>query len=205
MQINSKFIQIESDVAGTILADYIDNAQIWTGNSVVASETLNDVDKTKLTELPEAGWVEKGLYLYDNKAIYCNQPHNRTIYAPELTPALFSFFRENSDTLNWIANENVKLGWKRMYNGIQYVVIQPHMTLEGWEPDKTPALWSEVQEPSVKPPQWNTGNWALYVIGYRVYDSGKIWEAINTSHTWIQPDLTGNGAISWKFIEDWVD
>lgn len=156
--------------------------------------------------LPESGWLEEGvIYSYGNGAVMVTQGHNRTIYSPEETPALFSFYRENTDALTWIPNENVKQGWKRMYNGKQYEVIQPHVTLTGWEPDQTPALWNEVQQQGVKPPQWNTANWIQYVVGYQVYDSGKVWEAINTTHTWIQPALTGNGAISWKFVKDWVD
>jgi len=153
--------------------------------------------------LPESGWVEENvIYSYGNGAVMVTRGHNRTIYSPEETPALFSFYRENTDALTWIPNENVKRGWKRMYNGKQYEVVQPHMTLTGWEPDKTPALWNEVQQQGVKPPQWNTSNWIQYVVGYQVYDSGKVWEAINTTHTWIQPALTGNGAISWKYISD---
>ena len=207
MKVESKFITIQSDINGVVLADYLDNAQVWTNNTVNVADTLSDVPVENLPELPQSGWVEKGLYKYNNSTMYCIQPHNRTIYTPDQTPALFSTYRVNSDALEWIANEAVKAGWKRLYNGKQYEVIQPHMTLEGWEPDKTPALWNEVviPVPDVKPPQWNTSNWIQYVVGYQVYDSGKVWEAINLTHTWIQPALTGNGAISWKFVKDWVD
>lgn len=57
----------------------------------------------------------------------------------------------------------------------------------------------------VKPPQWVSENYYLYVVGYQVYDSGKVWRAKNTTHTWIQPALTGNGAISWEFVKDWIE
>lgn len=67
--------------------------------------------------------------------------HNRTEHDPKTIPALFSFFRLNSDTLLWIENERVKLGWKRVYSGTTYECIQAHMTVIGQTPDVTPALW----------------------------------------------------------------
>ena len=138
--------------------------------------------------------------------VICVQPHSRTIYKPEETPALFSFFRENSDDLTWIPNETVKLGWKRWHNGIQYEAIQAHQTLTTYEPDKTlGVLWEEVQQQQEQPPQWLTSEYYKYVVGYEVLDSGKVWRAKNTTHTWIQPALTGDGAISWEFVKDWVD
>jgi hypothetical protein len=207
VRVESKFITIESDINGVVIADYIDNAQIWTGNAIKQTATLADVDTTILAPLPLSGWVEKKLYSYEGKAVLCTQPHNRTIYKPEDTPALFSFFRENSDQLQFIPNEKVDLGWKRWYNGKQYECLQPHQTQDTWNPVATlGVLWKEViiVDPEVKPPQWVTGDWTKYTVGYKVFDSGKVWEAINTSHTWIQPALTGNGAISWKFVKDWV-
>jgi hypothetical protein len=38
----------------------------------------------------------------------------------------------------------VELGWKRIFDGKQYEVIQPHMTVIGGEPHLTPALWKEL-------------------------------------------------------------
>lgn len=198
------------------------------GNFIIPERCIDDPDLIEvrqtiidangqvqeIIDLPESGQLCEAnrVYRYNEGTengysglVICVQEHTRTIYNPEETPALFSFYRENTDALTWIPNENVKQGWKRMYNGKQYEVIQPHVTLTGWEPDQTPALWNEVQQQGVKPPQWNTANWIQYVVGYQVYDSGKVWEAINTTHTWIQPALTGNGAISWKFVKDWVD
>jgi hypothetical protein len=43
------------------------------------------------------------------------------------------------------------------------------------------------------------------MVGTQVYNRGQIWEAINLTHTWIEPALTGNGAISWKFVKDWIE
>lgn len=206
----------------------IEPVQLPDGNFIIPERCIDDPDlieaKQKIIDangqvqeiidLPESGQLCEAnrVYRYNEGTengysglVICVQQHNRTIYKPEETPALFSFFRKNSDTLEWIPNENVKLGWKRMYNGIQYEVIQPHMTLIGWEPDKAITLWNKVagqEEPTELPPQWVSSEYYKYVVGYRVLDSGKIWEAINTTHTWIQPALSGNGSISWKFIAD---
>lgn len=202
---SGKFVVVKKGI-DILLSTYIENAKIESSNTI---EEYNDLDipTTNFPNLPESGWVDKGIYNYGNKAVYCIQPHSRTIYTPDQTPALFSTFRTNTDELDWIENEKVEAGWKRNFEGKQYECIQAHMTLKGWEPDQTPALWNEVIviDPEVKPPQWVIGNWTTYTVGYQVYDSGKVWEAINTTHTWIQPDLTGNGAISWKYIKDWIE
>lgn len=116
--------------------------------SLIKSDNVQEVKELpKMGELCEAGKI----YTYNEEdengyhgLVKCVQTHNRTIYPPEQTPALFSFFRENSDTLEWIMNEWVELGWKRVYGGKTYEVIQAHQTLETWTPDVTPALWKEV-------------------------------------------------------------
>jgi len=51
-------------------------------------------------------------------------------------------------------------------------------------------------------PQWESANWNDYSAGYKVKSGSAIWEAINTSHTWIEPALEGDGAISWKHVKD---
>ena len=90
MKVESKFITIQSDINGVVLADYLDNAQVWTNNTVNIADTLSDVLVENLPELPQSGWVEKGLYKYNNSTVYCIQPHNRTIYTPDKTPALWN-------------------------------------------------------------------------------------------------------------------
>jgi hypothetical protein len=71
-------------------------------------------------------------------------------------------------------------------------------------------LWIDItpvdpEAPEVKPPQWVSVDYYKYEVGTQVYDLGKVWEAINKTHTWIQPALEGNGAISWKFVKDWAE
>lgn len=89
------------------------------------------------------------------------------------------------------------------YNGQAVHCVQGHYRTHYPIAD-IPNLLVLLPLPNVKPPQWVSENYYLYVVGYQVYDGGKVWKAKNTTNTWIQPALTGNGAISWEFVKDWV-
>jgi len=123
-------------------------------------------------QLPEVGGVCTigQYYLYKGDILRCRQTHNRTIYEPKDTPALFSFFRDNSDQLEWIVDEQVEVGWVRIYNDVKYEVIQAHQTQADWTPPAVPALWREVV---IIP---TTGEWAVgiaYKVGDEVMYLGK--------------------------------
>ena len=173
------------------------------GNYLIPERCLDDPDlqdiKAKIEEaiepdrknvqdiedLPAVGQpiVKDKIYRYDSNdsfppLVIARQDHIRTEHDPKIIPALFSFFRENSDTLEWIPNEKVDLGWKRIYNGIQYEVIQAHMTLETWTPTATiGVLWK-----SLTPA---TGEWKVGVA-YKVNDivtyQGKTYKCLQ-AHT----------------------
>ena len=51
-------------------------------------------------------------------------------------------------------------------------------------------------------PEWNSANWNDYSVGFKVKSKNAIWEATNTTHTWIEPAPEGNGSISWKHVKD---
>ena len=173
--------------------------------SLVKSDNVQE-----LVELPKFGEpCEKDrIYIYNEQEengyhglVKCVQTHNRTIYSPQETPALFSFFRENSDDLEWIPNEIVELGWKRIYEGVQYEVIQPHMTLAGWEPPNTPALWIEVQEEGGDIPVWvrPTGAHDCYNIGDQVHfptADDPVYESVINGNVW-SPTEYGAG---WRLV-----
>ena len=132
-----------------------------------------------ITELPEIGQpvYKDSLYKSDEGLVKCVQTHNMTIYKPSEVPALFSFFRENSDDLLWIPNEQVKLGWKRMYNGMQYECIQSHMTLEAWTPTATlGVLWKAIVTTS----EWVAG--VSYKVGDIVTYYGSTYRCLQ-AHT----------------------
>jgi len=103
---------------------------------------------------------------------------------------------EEQEAKEWMpvtgAHDVYKLGEVVTKDGKKYVSNHPY---NSWEPGTLE--W--------KPPQWVSGDYYKYKVGTQVYNKGQIWEAINLTHTWIEPALTGNGAISWKFIKNWND
>jgi hypothetical protein len=195
---------------------YIEPLFIPDGTYGLPEDCKDDIDlievKNELTtitniqtirELPKQGQLcESGkIYYYNsetinnvfNGMIKCVQTHNRTIYPPNETPALFSFFRENTDNLIWIPNEYVELGWKRIYNGVQYEVIQKHQTLEAWTPIATiGTLWKSLAVSS----EWVVG------VAYKVNDivtyQDKIYKCLqaHTSISTWSPTVTIN--VLWQ-------
>ena len=147
-----------------------------------------------ILDLPEIGQpVEKDrIYRYDNDdgfppLVIARQDHNRMDFAPQLTPALFTFFRENSDELEWIPNELVELGWKRMYNDKQYEVIQAHMTVIGQTPDLTPALWKLVPGEEISVWIQPAGAHDAYNIGDKVHFptiNDPVYESLINANVW---------------------
>lgn len=121
-----------------------------------------------------------------SNVLKCVQTHNRTEHDPKTIPALFTFFRENSDDLVFIENEYVYLGWFRWFDGVQYEVIQEHMTLPTWTPPDVPALWQAVAPPVavwVQP----TGAHNAYNTGDQVYFptvNDPIYESLIDANTW---------------------
>lgn len=181
-------------------------------------ESMVTVENVKqIEELPLLGQpcLAGRLYLYNSESsplVKCVKTHNRTEHAVETIPNLFTFFRNEIEgtVLDWIPNELVKPTWKRKYNGKDYIFIgaAETLTVTGQTPDLVPALWQEiiVINPDVKPPQWVSSDYYKYTpVGYEVFDLGKVWKVKTLTHTYIQPALTGNGAISWTFVKDWVD
>lgn len=115
--------------------------------------------------LPETGELctVDLFYLYKGDILKCRQTHNRTIYEPKDTPALFSYYRDNSEQLEWIVGEQVEVGWMRIYEGEQYEVIQAHQTQSDWTPPTTPTLWNVYID-------WEQGQEWAYPVNYNIGD-----------------------------------
>ncbi len=108
-------------------------------------DAIKDVETPDLIQLPDAPqgteqgeWVDRGVYQWGDLRVVCIQAHNRTIYEPTETPALFAI---QNLTENWIAGEQVAVGDERNYEGTTYKCLQSHTTQTGWEPPNVPALW----------------------------------------------------------------
>lgn len=149
---------------------------------------INNVDATTLyPALPTTGTMTQGdIYSYEGGMVVVEQTHERTIYAPEDTPALFSVYRTNTEGMAWVANEQVVIGDKRDYNGKTYQCLQSHQTQVAWTPDVTPALWKEVTEAI---PVWvqPTGSHDAYNIGDKVHFptiNDPIYESLINANVW---------------------
>jgi len=152
----------------------VDNIEV---NGKPAIETRVDyptkVASTIFPPLPSTGWLEQGvIYSYNNGAVMVRQPHERTIYHPEQTPALFSFWRDNASAeLAWMDCEKVEKGWKRTFGGKTYECLQPHQTQSDYTPTATiGVLWKEVVI-VVDIPVWvqPTGAHDAYPLGAKVH------------------------------------
>ena len=145
------------------------------GATITGNDKLlpNDVDENAFlgkvagkagsyNPLPSVGeWCEaKTIYAYNNGLVICRQSHARTIYTPEETPALFIVYREEQGVLEWVAGERVEVGTHRMYQNIEYICLQAHVTQSDWTPPVVPALWRGNVAPS---PEWQVG--VAYKIG----------------------------------------
>lgn len=152
---------------------------------------------TGFNPLPDSGTIEAGIiYGYNGGLVICRQTHERTIYAPSETPALFTVYRANAGLLEWIAGEKVLKGMQRTYGGKTYDVIQDHVTQVDWTPDKAITLWSEVIE---TPP---TGAWAAgvaYKVGDVVTYNGKTYQCLQ-AHTSISTWMPSAVPALWKLL-----
>ena len=160
--VTEKYVKIINSDNSIAVNNYFKSARIETNQTLTQGETLTNITAVGLPDLPVSGWIEKDkLYNYNSVVVHCIQGHNRTIYTPSETPALFATYRVNSDVLNWIENEKVITGWKRIYNSKAYQVIQAHMTQQTWNPELTlGVLWQVVATSSA----WTVG------VAYKVND-----------------------------------
>ena len=106
--------------------------------------------------------------------------------APELYP-------------HWKPDMDVTSGERMYYDTKLYRVVQSHKTQEGWEPDKTPALFTEVAEPGTIP-VWKqpTGVQDAYMTGDKVHYPGEndpVYISIVDNNVWVP------GVYGWELVE----
>lgn len=138
---------------------------------------------TAYNPLPDVGqWCNAGMiYGYAGGLVICRQTHQRTIYAPADTPALFIVYRPDaSGILTWVMGESVLVGMQRTYNGITYTCLQAHVTQADWTPDRTPALWQVYTPPPPQNAPW--GYPVVYKAGDLVTYSGHTYKCLQ-AHT----------------------
>jgi len=140
--------------------------------------------------LPEPGaWVEAGeIYGHAGGLVIVRQSHARTGHAPETVPNLFSVYREDAEeALEWVANERVEVGMRRVYEDVLYECIQAHTTQVDWTPDRgAGTLWAVVVE---EPGEWVSGEQGIVPGDRRTYQ-GVVYECIQNPGINIWPPPT---------------
>ena len=94
----------------------------------------------------------------------------------------------------WKAGTEYAVDQRIRHGGKLYRCVQAHTSQEGWEPDKTPALWTEVAKPG-EIPVWKqpTGAQDAYNKGDKVHypdKDGPVYVSIVDANTWA-PDVYG--------------
>lgn len=94
----------------------------------------------------------------------------------------------------WVSGSAYLVTERVRYNGQLYRCVQAHTSQEGWEPDKTPALWTAVAKPG-EIPVWRqpTGAQDAYMTGDKVHHpsaDGPIWESTVDNNVW-EPGVYG--------------
>ena len=156
-----------------VLVDYVD-----TGTYVKA---MYEVVKIELTE-------EEQLIEQTNKAMEIFNINFNDLL-PDLTdeqalemPLLFP---------KWQANIQYEVGYRVLYLGTLYKVIQAHTSQYGWEPDITPSLFAKnliVKDDDgeqVDIPEWEQpGSTNPYMKGDKVKFEGKIYQSLIDNNVW---------------------
>ena len=94
----------------------------------------------------------------------------------------------------WEAGTAYEMGQRIAYGGKLYKCVQAHTAQPGWEPGKTPALWTEVAKPG-EIPVWRqpTGAQDAYAKGDKVHypdKDGQVYVSTVDSNVW-EPGVYG--------------
>ena len=99
----------------------------------------------------------------------------------------------------WEPGLDLTVGQRLQYQGKLYRVVQAHTSQAGWEPDKTPALFTQVAKPG-EIPVWRqpTGAQDAYMAGDRVHypdAEGPVYESTVDNNVWAP------GVYGWEQVE----
>lgn len=102
---------------------------------------------------------------------------------------------DDADALNavelfksWYSGVSYLKDERVQYGGRLYRCVQPHTSQTDWEPDRTPALWTEVAAPG-EIPVWKqpTGAQDAYMTGDKVWYPEKdttVYVSLIDNNTW---------------------
>lgn len=97
----------------------------------------------------------------------------------------------------------MKLGWKRIYEGVTYEVIQPHQTLITWEPTATlDVLWKKEAAAEGEIVDWfvptSTNNYSKDQL--MRYTDDKVYKSLINDNVWSPEQYPGG----WEYQPDLV-
>ena len=91
----------------------------------------------------------------------------------------------------WQANIQYEVGYRVLYLGTLYKVIQAHTSQAGWEPDITPSLFAknlivkDEDGEQVDIPEWEQpGSTNPYMKGDKVRFEGKVYQSLIDNNVW---------------------
>lgn len=87
---------------------------------------------------------------------------------------------------SWVPNKAYVVGQIREYNGNLYRCIQAHTSQADWDPEKVPALWKKIGDPSEEWPEWSRpiGAHDAYEKGAKVTYNGEHWTSTVDANVW---------------------
>lgn len=100
---------------------------------------------------------------------------------------------EHTDLFSpWVEGIAYEVGNIRSYEGDLYRCVQAHTSQSDWTPDKVPALWTKIGDPTEEFPEWSqpAGAHDAYAKGDKVSFGGKHWESTVDNNVW-QPGVYG--------------
>ena len=100
---------------------------------------------------------------------------------------------EHTDLFSpWVEGIAYEVGNIRSYEGDLYRCVQAHTSQSDWTPDKVPALWTKIGDPTEEFPEWSqpVGAHDAYAKGDKVSFGGKRWESTVDNNVW-QPEVYG--------------
>lgn len=97
----------------------------------------------------------------------------------------------------WVPGVAYTAGNIRRYGEKLYKCLQAHTSQEGWEPDKTAALWKNIADPAEEYPAWSQpiGAGDAYNTGDKVSYADKHWVSTTDNNVWVP------GVWGWEEVE----
>ena len=195
----SEYYSVVNDAGDVISSGRIDAGLYLHATSPVVIHDQNEnayLDQMNTSgatspDLPAAGaeLATGEVYAWNGQNVIVRQDHTRTEHDPDTVPALFTIYREDYDGMEWIANEEVKLGDERTWDAVKYQAITGHVTVAGQTPDLVPALWKRHRDDWadwVQP----AGAHDVYRLDDKVTHNAKRWVSTNDANSW-EPGVFG--------------